>query len=212
MRCAVIGWLLVLLAGGSAQASSIIVDTGPGGGDINSLSPTQWLAGEFTIDQDYRITGIQGWIAYLNPTSFAPISIVLYGDGGDVPDIGTVFFDRRFGLGASGSAVTADWRGFATLTNHEFDLVAGTYWVAFEADIGDGTGRMEPTTTQALANYAIWQPATGWVGNDNVRLGLRIFAIPEPGTAGLVALGLLAVGLRAEWRRRARTGRSSPRG
>lgn len=195
---ALLGAASVELPAGRAAASILVVDTGPGGGTY-SLTKDRWLAAQFTLDQAYTISRIQGWIAYTGD-SFAPIPVVIYGDGGDVPNTAEVFFDQQFGIGLN--PIDSDWRGPGGLA---LDLAAGTYWVAFEHIDYDGVGAMFPTPFQELDNYAFWTPGTGWVGDDELRIGVQIEALPEPGTEGLLAglLLLALLGARPRLRRRA---------
>ena len=109
----------VQLPAGRAAASILVVDTGPGGG-THSLTPERWLAAQFTLDQAYTISSVRGWIAYTGPGYFAPIAVVIYGDGGDVPDTAEKFVDQQFGIGLD--PLTSDWRGLGGLELH---LAAG---------------------------------------------------------------------------------------
>ena len=189
MRAALIGLVLALMIVGSAQgASSYVVDTGPGGtsGGL-TLTPDQWLAAKITLDQPYTITSVEGWMVYLSSIFSLPVWTVIYGDAGEVPNTSDVRFQQQFDLLPSGFA--PGWNGVQGLA---LDLEAGTYWVAFEVrDQGAlGSGAMPPTALQALNDYAFWTSAGGWAGDDSANLGIRIGAIPEPGTASLLTLGL----------------------
>jgi len=78
-------------------------------------------------------------------------------------------------------------------------LSAGTYWLAFEMDGSRvppeyGYGDMPPTPTQVLANYAVWNPTTGWVGDDTATIAVRIAGSPVPVPP---ALPLMATALAA---------------
>jgi len=144
-------------------SAAYIVDTGPGRPAL-LLSQEQWLAAEFTLDQAYTITGIEGWLQYFAGTSssFAPFDISIYADGGDIPDAGNRIFNAIFSTGVPPQPV--DWYGRAG--GLSLDLSAGTYWLAFEMDGSRvppeyGYGDMPPTPTQVLANYAVWNPTTG---------------------------------------------------
>jgi hypothetical protein len=189
MRAALVGLLLALMIAGSAQgASFFVVDTGPGGtsGGL-TLTPQQWLAAKITLDQPYTVTSIEGWMVYLSTVFSLPVWTVIYGDAGDVPNTSDKRFEQQFDLSPSGFA--PDWNGVQGLA---LDLDAGTYWVAFEVrDPGAiGSGAMPLTALQALDDYAFWTSAGGWTGNDSANLGIRIGAVPEPGTASLLTLGL----------------------
>jgi len=163
-------------------SAAYIVDTGPGRPAL-LLSQEQWLAAEFTLDQAYTITGIEGWLQYFAGTSssFAPFDISIYADGGDIPDAGNRIFNAIFSTGVPPQPV--DWYGRAG--GLSLDLSAGTYWLAFEMDGSRvppeyGYGDMPPTPTQVLANYAVWNPTTGWVGDDTATIAVRIAGSPVP--------------------------------
>jgi len=184
-------------------SAAYIVDTGPGRPAL-LLSQEQWLAAEFTLDQAYTITGIEGWLQYFAGTSssFAPFDISIYADGGDIPDAGNRIFNAIFSTGVPPQPV--DWYGRAG--GLSLDLSAGTYWLAFEMDGSRvppeyGYGDMPPTPTQVLANYAVWNPTTGWVGDDTATIAVRIAGspVPVPPALPLMATALAAfawIGLR----------------
>ena len=189
MRAALVGLVVVLMIAGSAQGASFyVVDTGPGG-SIGGLTLTtqQWLGAKITLDQPYTITSIEGWMVYTSTVFSLPVWTVIYGDAGEVPDTSDMRFEQQFDLLPSGGA--PGWNGVQGLA---LNLDAGDYWVAFEVrDQGAiGSGAMPPTTLQQLDDYAYWTSAGGWTGNDSANLGIRIGAIPEPGTASLLTLGL----------------------
>lgn len=192
----------------SFNASAYIVDTGPGGTQLQ-LTQEQSFAAEFTLDQAYTITGLQGWLQYYpgaTTWSLVPIRISIYGDGGDVPDGSTELFGSNVITYTPPQPV--DWYG---PTNLSFDLSAGTYWLAFAMQVPAeyGHGEMPPTPTQVLANYAVWNPTTGWVGDDTARIGVRIAGSPVPVPP---ALPLMATALAAfAWIGRRRKNIRGPR-
>ena len=195
MRAALVGLVLVLMTAGSAQGAPFyVVDTGSGA-SIGGLTLTtqQWLGAKITLDQPYTITSIEGWMVYTNLIFSLPVWTVIYGDAGEVPNTSDKRFEQQFDLLPSGSA--PGWNGVHSLA---LDLDAGTYWVAFEVrDQGAiGSGAMPPTTLQQLSDYAVWTSAGGWTDNDSANLGIRIGAVPEPGTASLLTLGLAVLMLR----------------
>jgi hypothetical protein len=68
-----------------AVHADMIIDTGEppdvDGGAV--LDSSQWLAGEFTLTEAYTITDVLGW---MNCDTPGDVTVVIYGDGGDVPD------------------------------------------------------------------------------------------------------------------------------
>jgi PEP-CTERM motif-containing protein len=195
-----------------------IVDTGPSGpaGTRSVDWNNQWLAAEFSTSSAWRITGVEGWIVPSGLEQLGgPFRISLLGDDGDIPSSTPLFstVTNVPGAGATG------WYGQSELN---WTIQPGSYWVSFEALAHTSSGPafsgttffMSGATAAPLANQAFAQLLTdcnfrerscwSWRPDDDIDLGVRIFAepagpIPEPST--LVLFGTAAV---AAWRARKR--------
>jgi len=168
----------------------LIVDTGTSGViDPNtnwSLDSGQFLAGEFTIFDAATISSIEGWIGFSNLGS---LSTVIYGESAGLP--GAELFS-----GAFTSTGGESWQGLAGLS---WDLLAGTYFVAFEVRGGQTfTGSLPDTALSRLNGYAFNEGSgSSWVAFD-LGSAFRINAttsVPEPGTLALLGIGLAALGM-----------------
>jgi hypothetical protein len=196
--------------GGIFADEVLLIDTGPGRAAVQpgdkTLSSTQHLAAQFTLDSPETVVNIEGWIAYLSFTGTLPVEVSVYGDAGEVPDSTDVHWQQQFFVPSAGVVFPypADWFGVYGI---EFDLSAGTYWVAFGLPTADfGSGAMPPTPLQELDNYAYGNPAAGptgvWTGDDTLNIGLRI-TVPEPSM--LTQLGAGMLGLLVVYGRRRRS-------
>jgi hypothetical protein len=178
----------------------VLIDTGPGraaaqAGD-KTLSTTQHLAAQITLDGSEKVVNIEGWIAYLSFSGTLPVEVFVYGDAGEFPDSTDVYWQQQFFVPSAGVVIPypADWFGVYGI---ELNLPPGTYWVAFGLPTNDfGSGVMPPTPLQELDNYAFGNPASGpsgaWTGDDTLNIGL-VVTVPEPST--LMQLGAGALGL-----------------
>jgi hypothetical protein len=119
--------LAFALAAGNAYAFSI-VDSGPGrdsgGSNLDYDYTHQWLAQQFTLDQAYRVTSVEGWIGAWIPGT---VMLALYTDTPLGP--GNELFASSFNVDTRLNA----WHGVSGLA---WDLSAGSYWAAFEVRDG----------------------------------------------------------------------------
>ena len=141
----------------------------------NNPTSTVWLAGEFTLDQDYILNSIQFFVSH---HVSGTVTMVIYEDSGEVPDVSNELFSNTF-YGQSG--YDANWDG---LTGLNWYLPHGTYWVAIEPRLPDEYyyGGAPSDAPFPLNNYAAYNGSNGfYVESDLLTFGLRIAGrLPTP--------------------------------
>lgn len=164
-----LGIIIGLVAPWHAQAI-YLVDTGEppntlGGWD---LSWQQSLAAKFTVNQDFTITAIAGWM-YPEFALGGTVTAVIYedDDGGNIPDTSSELFSQSFAVNSWG----LDWRG---PTGLNWNLSTGAYWIAFEIrgeDTFNGGMRHQPPNPLVDEAYGI---PYSYIGRDELDIGVRI--------------------------------------
>ena len=170
-----------------------LVDTGAPPVNVISgsvLSPDQWLAGQFTLNQSAAVGSIQGWMGSDFGTG-GDATVKLYTDSAGLP--GAELFQSSFTVPAN--SLTTDWYG---ATGLNWLLGQGTYWAAFEADgtntLAVSDGFMPDGAPAPLAAYA-YNNGLGYVQSTDLSFGVRIEPVPEPSTFILLGAGLTGIGL-----------------
>jgi len=180
----------------NAVHADMIIDTGQPPDEMggHSLFWDQWLAGEFTLTEAYTITDVLGWM--YNGEGSGDVKVVIYGDGGDVPD-GSVLYSYTSDLSLVLPAGHNDWAGAQGVSWY---LEAGTYWAAFEIPESDVEYGMPSPAPSPLANYAYTSYGTWY--NEHTNFGIRIsgepVVVPVPAAfiLGIIGLGSAGLGLR----------------
>jgi hypothetical protein len=183
-----VGFMLILFVSGAHAA--LLVDTGEDPEATKpKLSSSQWLAGEFVLDNTSTITDIEGWMQEKPGT----VTIAIRNDGGEVP--GSEIYSQSFEL--VGPVFTLEWHGISSLS---WLLNPGTYWVSFEIREGSTYDGMMGRGANPLLNNAYYENGA-WVPYDGTNTPVRIQgdvgAVPIPGAIWLLGSGLIGlVGLR----------------
>jgi hypothetical protein len=191
--------LVALLTAGAAQAATV-VDTGTPNnhGASLALDSTNWLAGQVTFNQALQITSVQ---VYLDD---------IFGDGGNFnlalySDNGNNMIGGQLYTGVA----TYESTGWNGLSNLNWAVSSGKYWVGIEVDADSSTNLLAPQyVANQLTNTAFspdggysysYRNISGTGVNSNLSFGVQVAAVPEPETYAMLLVGL---GLMGFWARR----------
>ncbi len=173
-----------ILAFGSAHASPILIDPTVTGSNVDAQITSSACWGcfiETSISDD--LEGAMAWLDTGDSFSFDFFDITVGGFLG----VAQVEVDATLALASPG--VSAAARGFGGFASFFFVLNAGHLtWIQPEAiDLGDGT--FLGVSFEDLIEFGIGNTAT--VSATITRFGAA--SVPEPGTAALLMVGLLAL-------------------
>ncbi|MCF6245884.1 MAG: PEP-CTERM sorting domain-containing protein [Desulfobacula sp.] len=177
--------------------AATIVDTGPGTTGLRDFGTAQWLSSRFTLDQDYFITDIAGWVVSEDRAGQRFSISIYHNDNGETP--GTHIYTN--GAVISGTDY-ASWEGYHISYQNGLELLSGDYWVNFEkrtANVDDYDGFMPYNSANPLVHGAvITAPLTLWSEFDDLKLGIRITGdlvnpVPEPATLFLFGSGMIGL-------------------
>ncbi len=177
--------------------ADLLVDTGQPDDVLSgsTLWQSQWLAGEFTLNQASTITDVEGWMYQQEAGN---LTVAIYGDGGNVPDTSSELYTS---LADPGQHRVNTWVGAHGLS---WDLSPGTYWAAFEVrNPSTADYRMPFANTPSPLDHYAWSNGSSWNNQDDMDLGIRIYASPVPGP-GAAILGFIGMGTAATVLRRRR--------
>ena len=188
--------IMILLLNSINVFASTTVDTGtPKNMDIqwsfhsNSVSEV-WLAGQFTLNKPFTLTEIK---TYLTPRYAGAVTVAVY-EGGDVPQLGSSLFSDTFQGMDNGQT---SWYG---LSNLNWTLSSGTYWVAFEAREKDNYYSTLPSDVPSpLDAYASYNPSLSaqyiLSSNPDFNFGIKIIGnpVPIPSAVWLLGSGIVAL-------------------
>ena len=167
---------------GSAHAF-YIVDTGSGPESHwgYALSEDQSLGASFNVAAATTINSVEGWMWSTAPGT---VTVQLI-DGNDAN--GDVLFSGSF----AATAGPAMWWG---ADNLGWVVAGGDYTVTFHAD-PEFFGAMPSAAPNPLVTEWVNDGGqTTWYPADDLDLGVRIAAVPEPSSYVLMLVGLLGVG------------------
>jgi hypothetical protein len=195
--------LCVVFLFAPAQSSAVfLVDTGappaPPEGSAWFFGFSSSFAARFTLDKDYTITALEGWIweGISSGTpwgNFGAVSstarVTIYGDGITIPDAAQEIFTGAFSVPNNDpdsrpvdvSPSPYNWHGLSGLN---IPLKAGSYWIAFESRpaLGDDYyGAFgHPAPNPLLVDAYKGNDPNPWISTNYLSLGLRIQGEPTP--------------------------------
>jgi hypothetical protein len=120
--------IIFALALATPVSASIIFDTGQPNNVSNgwTLTPNQWLAAEFSVNGDYTITDVQG---FMGVNSGGIFDITLYSQ---IPNTDYYANLKLTELFSSSVNVQPTWAVWMGATGLDWTVSAGNYWIAFE--------------------------------------------------------------------------------
>jgi len=177
---------------------------------LKSGTDAQWLASKFSLDKDYFLTDLHGWLYNDGSDTGDNFSITIYGDGGEVPDTANLLYSN--GGSISGIDGQYNWEGFQIAAGSwgpGLELSLGDYWIAFELRTSNYANPYAGTMADGAAlplTDGAFDVGSGWTAYDDLSLGVRIQGVeaapvPEPSTFLLLGAGLGGLAL---YRRKAK--------
>ena len=184
-----------------AQAD-VLFDTGLGTGYWN-LDTNQWLYAKFSLSEPVTMDYAEAYTtAHSQGYNPGYATLVIYGDGGDLPDRSNTLYSEVF------SATANSWCGVSGMN---LTLATGSYWLGFEVRPGN-TFKGGIAGRYSVPNPLYDEAATGSQSggsslyaydalNISVRAGTSE-KVPEPATMLLLGLGLMGLtGVRRRFKR-----------
>ena len=188
---------------GSAQAQVTLINTQvPGNGlaGSNTVDASNWIAERFTLTSPALIDSISAYVLSSDAGNDLgkTFTLAVYGNSGtNLPSLNWFASDQGQLFQAAVAYNGDGWNGVSGLN---WQLGAGSYWFALEAD-GNGPSSLQAPTgalpsANKVAGYngvATGYSAQGYSQADT--FGLRVTAaVPEPEGWALAVIGLLAAG------------------
>ena len=184
---------ITALAFSTSASAGVIVDTGTGSVPYGGagLFAGQWLANSFTISEAQTITGVNGWLG----GNRGNLRIGIRSTVNALP--GTLLYS------ATTAPTTGPDNAWVGVSNLDWTLDAGTYFVSFDVPVGGyvfgggmGQGAANPVGIAAFTddngNWRVWS---------GLALGMQVFGtpaavsgdVPEPSSFSLSALAIAAL-------------------
>ena len=139
--------------------SAFLVDTGPG---PDPFPGTPWVfngsekfAGQFQLAENSTVNSIEAWMGINGFGTGFSFNVLIYSDIGGLPG-NALFSDTAFAP-APANIPAGETYGFGWYGNNllNWDLTAGTYWVAFEGSNSEELHALTPgISLDPLASYA----------------------------------------------------------
>jgi hypothetical protein len=195
---ALVALAFMTAAATQAYAGTLGTDT-PTGGAVGGLvlDGANWLAGQVSFGQDSQIQGIQAFVNDMG--AGGNFTIALYDDStSHLP--GNLLTSWSASFTSSPDANGSGWSG---LSNLNYNVTAGKYWVALEVQGSDTFSGVAPgTLSDPLAKYAFNDGGFSGYQAMTESFGLQVTAVPEPESYAMLLAGLGMIGLIASRRAR----------
>ncbi|MCP3873157.1 MAG: VPLPA-CTERM sorting domain-containing protein [Desulfobacteraceae bacterium] len=185
--------IFVLCFGCLASAhATFVVDTGePDYLGQWAVFSNQWVAGQFTLNQAYTISDIEGNFRGDGGT----LTMVVYGDSANLPDTNNEFLNGQITVSDTHPGANK-WYSLSGLS---LNLAAGDYWLAYEVRTGDTyNGSVSLFMPDPLDAYVYSTDAgTTYTPGSSFALRIQGDPVPIPGAVWLLGSGLIGLaGLR----------------